>query len=264
MAFRIKAHESLLDGLRRIAHEQIDKAIGAIETEKLDLAEKVHDLRKRCKKLRGLVRLARPGLQSYQKENTWFRDTARMFSEPRDARTMLDAYDSLMGYYEEQVNRPTFGTIRRELTEHRKALLDRLDIAEQLRVARERFLRARDRTATWSLAADSDAAICGGAARTYGRARKALTKAMQDLSPSAFHEARKRVKYHWYHCRLLREVWPALFRARQREAHRLSDLLGYDHDLAVLASRVNACPSAFADDETVRAFSGCSINGAKS
>jgi hypothetical protein len=32
--------------------------------------------------------------------------------------------------------------------------------------------------------------------------------------PEHFHEWRKRVKYHWYHLGLLRELWPASMELR--------------------------------------------------
>lgn len=42
----------------------------------------------------------------------------------------------------------------------------------------------------------------------------------------------------WYHHRLLKPVWPAVFDAYAEEAHLLSEQLGDDHDLAVLRARL--------------------------
>ena len=41
----------------------------------------------------------------------------------------------------------------------------------------------------------------------------------------------------WYHARLLEEAWPRMLKAQANEAHNLSDVLGDDHDLAVLATQ---------------------------
>ena len=73
-----------------------------------------------------------------------------------------------------------------------------------------------------------------GLLRTYRRGRKALRIAYETPTAENFHEWRKRVKYHWYHLRLLRELWPAPMKPLAAEAKRLADLLGDDHDLAVL------------------------------
>jgi len=72
-----------------------------------------------------------------------------------------------------------------------------------------------------------------GLRRSYRRGRRAMTAAYRSLAAEDFHEWRKRVKYHWYACRLLRELWPAAMDARRRELKRLSELLGDEHDLSV-------------------------------
>jgi hypothetical protein len=46
------------------------------------------------------------------------------------------------------------------------------------------------------------------------------------------------VKYHWYHLRLLGNLWPVIFEPWSEEAHRLSRLLGAEHDCAVLSEVV--------------------------
>ena len=56
----------------------------------------------------------------------------------------------------------------------------------------------------------------------------------------ARHEWRKRAKYLWYQLRVLEPVWPAALSGMVGEADRLSDLLGEDHDLAVLQAQLAA------------------------
>jgi hypothetical protein len=47
--------------------------------------------------------------------------------------------------------------------------------------------------------------------------------------------------------RLLKPTWPAVVGAQADEAHALSDLLGDDHDLAVLGEHLREEPSADSD-----------------
>ena len=54
----------------------------------------------------------------------------------------------------------------------------------------------------------------------------------------ALHEWRKRSKDLWYHLRLVRRAWPEVMTTTADEAHELSDRLGDDHDLVVLARDV--------------------------
>jgi hypothetical protein len=50
------------------------------------------------------------------------------------------------------------------------------------------------------------------------------------------HAWRKRAKDLWYHQRLLAPAWPDVLGAQAEAAHTLTELLGDDHDLAVLAT----------------------------
>ena len=51
MAYRLEADESVDSGVRRIAMEQVEKAIREIDDAELGSHETVHQVRKRCKRL---------------------------------------------------------------------------------------------------------------------------------------------------------------------------------------------------------------------
>jgi hypothetical protein len=95
--------------------------------------------------------------------------------------------------------------------------------------------RGRSRTTEFS-------AVAGGLCKTYGRGRNALHAAYAEPSDESFHEFRKRAKYHWYHLRLLRRIWRDMLGVQREAADELSDLLGDDHDLAVLRNTLLAEP----------------------
>ena len=78
--------------------------------------------------------------------------------------------------------------------------------------------------------------------KTYHRGREAMRNAYAEPTDRRFHEWRKRVKYHCDHCRLLRQLWPALMEARAREAKRLANILGDDHDLTVFCELLRTDP----------------------
>ena len=61
-----------------------------------------------------------------------------------------------------------------------------------------------------------------------------MTGALKDPSDEKLHEWRKRVKDLRYQLELLEPVWPDVMKATAEQANVLSDLLGDDHDLAVL------------------------------
>jgi len=255
MAYHLRRKKSVQKSVRKVACEQIDRAIGEILDEGLDRHEAVHQVRKRCKKLRGLVRLVRPQFDDYRAENAFFRDAARELSYVRDAQSIVECFDALVDHFRDQVDQEAFASIGEQLADRRRkvaedvvGLRDRLD--EFLAKMRE----ARQRADAWQIRGGGFSAVEGGLRRTYGRGRAAQGKACADPNTENFHEWRKRVKYHWYHARLLRGVWRDIMEVHVGAADRLSDLLGDDHDLAVLRSTVLDDPEAFGTETDVQAF----------
>src|SRR4051794_25639542 len=102
MAFAFRADESVARGIRRIARAQIRKALGALARLGGEVPEEaVHDARKRLKRLRALVRLARGalGARAAHRENARFREAARPLSEARDAEILIQTLDGLTERY---------------------------------------------------------------------------------------------------------------------------------------------------------------------
>jgi hypothetical protein len=81
-----------------------------------------------------------------------------------------------------------------------------------------------------------------------------MRAALDEPTDAHFHEWRKRVKDHWYHVRLLRNLWPRVLDAYRREVKALSEALGDDHDLALLGPVVLGEPDAFGDPAAVERF----------
>jgi CHAD domain-containing protein len=256
MPYRFTADDASVEaGLRRIAREQAEKAIAEIDDPTVDRHETVHQVRKRAKKLRAAVRLVRPALDAYKAENRALRDAARPLSPVRDAQALTEAYDALTAAYDDQIDRRAFGSIRARLTRRRKALdrdTDALDTG--LGDMREAMIALTRRLPGWSLDEAGFDAIEGGLAKTYGRAVKAKARAATAPSTESLHEWRKRAKYHWYHARLLREMWPPEMKVHRDAADDLADLLGDDHDLGVLRATLADDPDAFGTARDVQAF----------
>ncbi len=117
MSYRIAPSKNLGEEIRRVAGEQVSKAMAELDNADLDRDKVVHQVRKRCKKLRGLLRLVRPGMEAtYANENAAFRDAARLLSSLRDAKTLIGTYDDLMDQFHSQIDRQAFGSIRATLT----------------------------------------------------------------------------------------------------------------------------------------------------
>jgi len=255
LAYRFKEDDvSVADVVRRIAVEQIDKAIGEIDDPEIDQRETVHQVRKRCKKLRGLVRLVRPALASYALENAAYRDAARELSFLRDTEALIETYDRVADAFDGQIDRPAFASIRRRLTLRQKEEENRQDIADKLDAFRESMVEAKVRALRWELSEKGTKAFAGGVEKTYGRGREAMKTARKTGDVEAFHDWRKRIKYHGHHARLLAPIWPGPMTAHHAEADALGKLLGDHHDLEVFAETLRAEPDAFGNLGDVEVF----------
>jgi len=253
MAFRISADVPFGDDIRRIAREQIDGAVAESCDGFMPDDERIHSVRKRCKKLRGLLRLVRPCLGDiYGRENAHFRDAAQVLAPLRDEHVVLAAFDAVVAHFDDEVEHQTFAPLRRQLTRRER---QRTDVKERIADVCGRLEAARERLAAWRL----DDVVgpegwSGGFERTYRQARRALAAAYQAPTAEHFHEWRKSVKYHWYHARLLSPLWDQALAARVGLANTLGELLGLHHDLAVLRATLVGLAAADGHADAVDSF----------
>ena len=214
--------------VRSVAVARLDYAIAGLAAGD---ASGVHEARKACKQLRGLLRLVRPQLAgAYRDENLRLRDAGRALSRGREAAVLVETADALFaGDAELAALAPL---IRRR---------PQPDMAGALREAQQRLAAARQHAAAWPLGDLSAGDLMVGLLAGYRRARRGYAQARRRPTVLVLHEWRKQSKYHGYQCALLGQVWPAL-RARIKPLKAQSDLLGRHHDLHVLtlALRRNA------------------------
>ena len=244
-AYRLKDDESLPAGVARIARGRIDHAIDELggDTDSSPV-EAVHEARKDMKKLRALLRLARGELgdDTYVRENACYRDAARELAGARDSDVMLETLAALT-YLPPGQGWEVRKRIQADLARNG----DPGDRDAAARTAVTILEEARRRVSRWPLEHESFAALASGLERTYRRGRRDFKAAADEPTVESLHEWRKRVKELWYHHSLLRPLWPPVMETVGDEAHVLSDRLGDDHDLAVLAAWVEEHGAAGAD-----------------
>lgn len=251
-AYRFRMDTLVGDEVRRIATHQVDGALRALRT--ADPHEAVHDVRRRTKKVRALLRLVRGGTEPlYQRENVAFRDLARQVAEVRDVTAAVEAFDALAERHPRALGLERYTPIRDGLLERRRTVAaDELDEA----VARVQtdLTAAGERIADWEVPDDGFDSLAAGLGKTYRRARRRLRNTERTGSLEAYHEWRKRVKYHRHHVRLLQDCWPGPMKARREQLHQLSDLLGDDHDLGGLRALLQSDADAYGGAELCVAF----------
>jgi CHAD domain-containing protein len=252
LAYTFKPDKSVPKNVRHIAESQVEKAIAEIDDSGLGMHDTVHQIRKRCKKLRGLIRLVRPGFGAYAAENAAFRDAAAELSYIRDAEAILETYDTLIDFYSGEIDTGAYTAIRERFAERKAEIARETGLEDKLARFRNAMTDAKARIAHWDIDADGFAGVTGGLGKTYKRGRKAMAAAADQPTAESVHEWRKRMKYHWYHARLLKEIWPKIMTAHAVAAKELGDRLSTHHDLAVLQNTVTDAFDGAA--ETVQTF----------
>lgn len=244
MAFALRLDRPMQDNLQRVADEQLKKAIRELESQgdAAQLARNIHQVRKRMKMLRGLLRLMRGELPKsvYRDENACFRDTARLLAGARDAQVLVDTYDTLIASCDSSDEKLALAPLRELLEQERQTMLHVDGTTDKrMREAAATLRSARQRVPGWQLRKPGFGALAAGLQQTYGSGRRAFAGAYDTWQDSDFHEWRKAVKYHWYHSRLLERLWPPVLKVRVDTLKELSELLGDDHDLAVLRNALS-------------------------
>jgi CHAD domain-containing protein len=251
-AYRLQPGEGAGEGVRRIARGQIDLAREGLEG-RGDIGESVHEARKAFKRVRALVRLARVPLgdEAYRRENVAFRDAGRKLAGVRDATVMAQTLDDVVARHRDELPEGAFAGLRDALSAEADAAHERI---EDDRAAVDDVLagleHARARVAAWPLPDGGDAAILApGFERIYRRGRRALRAAREEPGTERLHELRKRAKDLWHAAQVMRPVAPKRMKRLARRAHDLSDVVGEDHDLAVLLDAARERSQALAPGE---------------
>jgi CHAD domain-containing protein len=240
MSFKLKAGKGLGKELRRVVVEDIDEALESLAHPARQGA--VHDARKRVKRIRAVLRLASGALgkRAFARENQAFREIGGKLSPMRDAEVLMQAFDGIKGELMKSSPRSTVLLVGRHIADHRRTALARgLDAGQAVDQAGTALRQARARARQWTLHGKEWPALEPGFTRVYAQGRKRFEAALDDPVSDRFHAWRKRVKDLMYEVRLLRGLWPSVFKAWESDLDALAHLLGDDHDLAVLQATID-------------------------
>src|SRR5271165_2586932 len=266
--FVLLPDEPVAAGLRRIALGQLDLTIellggagGAGPDENA-----VHETRKALKRLRALLRLLEVelGAQVFTRESATLRDAGRRLAGARDAEVIVATLEGLIERHPQKLGpRPGVARLRERLAAERARAEQRAlgDTATRAEVLSElRALRAE--VSAWQLSDRSGIALLEpGLGHVYRQGRRRYGRAARGKGDRgrALHEWRKRVKDLRYAAEILdsrerderdggrrrrhkraRRPHSARIHELATRADRLGEVLGEEHDLAMLAERVGS------------------------
>jgi CHAD domain-containing protein len=246
MSFTLDPTKPIPKAVQKTAEKQLKKIVEALSGQAgLDPDEATHDARKRTKKLRALLRLVRPELSDdvYRRENRALRDAARQLSAVRDAWVLVEALDDLLTPPTDVLTEHSVAGLRAELVREHRELQAGQGEHDTLAQAASEYERVLERVSRWTLPDHGWSSLDDGMEAVVREGRQRMDKACARGHAEDFHEWRKQVKYLRHQFELVRPAWPDVLEAMADTAAEMGDLLGTDHDLAVLRERVLGEPS---------------------
>lgn len=230
-----------LSDVQRIFQDWLAEAGDSLRKKRIVDAD-IHDARKLIKKSRAALRLLRVsiGEVSYRRENRALRDAAQPLGVARDSKVLIAVLEDLLRRHASKNRSLQLEAFRRVLRNERataRKVITSALISKQRKVLREVSARSE----RWRLRGESQLILGGGLRTIYRSGNKKMRAAGRSREDAQLHDWRKRVKYLWHQLQILAPAQLGLI----EEAQQLADLLGDDHDLAVLSQKIDTNVDGF-------------------
>jgi CHAD domain-containing protein len=198
--------------------------------------EAIHEVRRRGKQVRALLRLVRPAIRGdFKTIDRTYRGAGRLLAPARDARIVVETFDDLFPADDSSVSSEAHQTLRSSL-EARAVKESSIVFEGDSGPASDamQLLRSGREQASGLRIPEQASSIVDGATRTYAQGRDAFNRIAGDPSPAVFHTWRIRVKQRRHQIAYLADFAPSDLSDSHEHLYELSDLLGAAHDLVVL------------------------------
>lgn len=243
---RFRRGESLAAAIDRVTAEQFDIALDLATADPGDQAAAVHSTRKAIKRLRSMLRLVRGAIarECYEPDNQMMKLIAAELSSARDAWVMAQTLDGLITTSPEAARSlaPIADRVQARFHAESRAVLGNeaqmASIIEQLENVRKRSPRWTRKPAGEEPLPHTFDTIAPGLERVYRRGKRGMENAIDSPTDTLLHNWRKRAKYLRHQVEALNILDPGEMGHCEANLETLTDLLGDDHDLAVLAHRL--------------------------
>lgn len=217
--------------------------------------EAIHDARKALKKARAALRLLQDGMSktTFQRDNSELRNAGRFLSPFRDAKSLIDAFDSLHDRYRNKLQDVELALLQKilhaNLTKARRHFSGMpTELGNCIRLLKDCIAL----TKKGDFSSIHSETIGTGLRRIYRKGSKARAEAETARTPEALHEWRKQVKYLLNAADALQLSQKGDVAKTLKRADDLADCLGNDHDLAMLSQETARGAYAPVDADVIK------------
>lgn len=240
MGFNLDFNKNIQKSVIELIQQRVDSCRTALQNTE-DPHQGIHQARKDLKKIRALCRLVRYeiGKKAYKAANYYFRDVARMLSEARDTSVIVETVQGLETHFADADSHAVLQKAKNYFL-GKKGALTRININQEhlLHNVEEQLKDAESYYTSWSFKHKGFKAVAPGLEKVYGSARNSMKHAYNKNNGQYYHEWRKQVKYLRYQLDAIKPIWPGMLSAWEEELHQITDMLGEEHDLAVLRDQL--------------------------
>ena len=245
MPYRIAERRPLGQEIKRLFDRQIVAAVTCLTgSPGAEGANRLHDARKRIKKARALLQLARPARPSlgdaWQECDDEMRIANRALGPLADAARRIETLALIRERDAASLPIATFDLARMRMSSQAAADLERATLnGVPARVVRL-LDSVRRRALEWNLSAVDADAIIRAVRASHAAARHGHRRVARRPTTSAYHRWRRLVKRERHLFRLIDDLTGRRLKGKQRELAALDGALGELHDIDVLAAAIAA------------------------
>lgn len=233
--------------LKRLLVADLADAVAALGDAARPQEARVHAARRKLKRARSLLRVLKPHLGGdYARRRADLRAAAGELSGTRDLDVMAATAANLVDHAPGKL-RPVIGDIAVRVAREAEAAHA---TATPVEAVMARLRTAQAEAEALAEPDDGKTLFRTELARAYKAARKAMAVAGSGRGEQPFHDWRKRVKHHYHLSRMVKGAGKATAKKVVADLDALGELLGVEHDHAVLAARLLDDPLLAGDGRT--------------
>ncbi|MGV8936472.1 MAG: CHAD domain-containing protein [Allorhizobium sp.] len=264
MAYRIKPDKPFTDQVQAAAIAQLRSAVDALRQQPHGVHEAVHAARKNFKRVRALYRLVASDARDVQKaENARLRQAAASLSRVRDATALIETVEYLQDQPETPEEQAALANALLALASRRdRYAAAEHDLDDKVAAAIgdcEQAIEAVSRLQFDDRPHKTARRLAKAWRKDLDHACAALAACKDSAHAEHFHQLRKCGQSYWMHLALLSAIWPSALGAKRALAKQLVDMLGHEHDLALLVAVVDEEPDLLSGGEELSHLLGAVI-----
>jgi CHAD domain-containing protein len=246
VGWQFRKGEALDASFRRVAGEEIARIRVALTSQDIDRAQAIHQARRSFKRLRALLRLAKPGLgASFAREDRRWRDAGRLLASSRDATVLLQTFDQVVEGCGDGVDPAMMATWRSRLAAMSKPQKEG-EVRKKMRRVVAGLDEAEERLSGLSWP-QTKPELRQGLKECQARLKRCWKDARSEPKPTRLHAWRKRIKDYTAQVSLVRAALPHELKGFRAASRDVGDILGEEHDLSLLKEKLLSADGNGAD-----------------